>query len=85
MIRVLPDTNIIISSVFWRGNPYEVIRRGILGEYQLVISAEILDELRLNYKLFPAKSQTNGIQNRLGKWVYVSLASVENRKQMSLR
>ncbi|MBI2659636.1 hypothetical protein HYX07_00565 [Candidatus Woesearchaeota archaeon] len=45
MIRVLPDTNIIISSVFWRGNPYEVIRRGILGEYQLVISAEILDEV----------------------------------------
>ena len=45
MIRVLPDTNIIISSVFWRGNPYEVIRRGILGEYQLVISAKILDEV----------------------------------------
>ncbi|MBI2558081.1 putative toxin-antitoxin system toxin component, PIN family [Candidatus Woesearchaeota archaeon] len=45
MIRVLPDTNIIISSVFWRGNPYEVVRRGILGEYQLVISAEILDEV----------------------------------------
>ena len=44
MIRVLPDTNIIISSVFWRGNPYEVVRRGILGEYQLVISTEILDE-----------------------------------------
>ena len=45
MIRVLSDTNIIISSVFWRGNPYEVVRRGVLGEYQLVISAEILDEV----------------------------------------
>src|SRR3989344_6161206 len=45
MIRVLPDTNILISSVFWRGNPYEVVRIGILGEYQLVISAEILDEV----------------------------------------
>ena len=45
MIRVLPDTNILISSVFWRGNPYEVVRKGILGEYQLVISAEILDEV----------------------------------------
>ena len=59
MIRVLPDTNIIISSVFWRGNPYEVIRKGILGEYQLVISAEILDEvvgkLRNKFK-FPEKS-----------------------------
>ena len=59
MIRILPDTNILISSVFWRGNPYEVVRRGILGEYQLVISAEILDEvvdkLRNKFK-FPEES-----------------------------
>ncbi len=45
MTRVVPDTNIIISSVFWRGHPHEVIRRGILGKYQLVVSAEILDEV----------------------------------------
>ena len=59
MIRVLPDTNIIISSVFWRGNPYEVIRRGILGGYKLVISAEILDEVvdKLRNKFqFPEES-----------------------------
>lgn len=59
MIRLVPNTNIIISSVFWRGNPFEVIRRGILGEYQLVISAEILDEvvdkLRNKFK-FPEES-----------------------------
>ncbi len=45
MIKVVPDTNIILSSVFWKGNPHEVIRKGILGEYQLVISAKILDEV----------------------------------------
>jgi len=45
MIRVLPDTNIIISSAFWIGNPYETIKRGILGEYQLIISAKILVEV----------------------------------------
>lgn len=45
MTRIVPDTNIIISSVFWRGNPYEVIRKGMSGEYQLVTSAEILDEV----------------------------------------
>ncbi len=44
MIRVVPDTNIIISSVFWKGNPYEVMRRGISSEFQLVISPQILDE-----------------------------------------
>ena len=45
MVRIVPDTNIIISSVFWRGNPYEIIRRGILRKYQLITSAEILDEV----------------------------------------
>ncbi|MEK6941028.1 MAG: putative toxin-antitoxin system toxin component, PIN family [Nanoarchaeota archaeon] len=59
MIRVLPDTNIVISSVFWRGNPYEVIKKGILGEYQLVISIEILgevvDKLRNKFE-FPEES-----------------------------
>jgi putative PIN family toxin of toxin-antitoxin system len=45
MIRVVPDTNILISSIFWRGKPYEVIRRGIEGKYVLVTSKEILEEL----------------------------------------
>lgn len=45
MTKIVPDTNIVISSIFWRGHPYEVIRRGILGEYQLVTSAGILDEV----------------------------------------
>lgn len=59
MIRAVLDTNIIISSVFWKGNPHEVVRRGILGEYQLVASVEILDEvadkLRVKFK-FPEES-----------------------------
>ena len=45
MTRVVLDTNIIISSIFHRGNPYEVVIKGILGEYQLVTSSEILDEV----------------------------------------
>ena len=59
MIRVVLDTNIIISSVFWKGNPHEVVRRGILRVYQSVTSAEILDEavnkLRTKFK-FPEES-----------------------------
>ncbi|MCX6818642.1 MAG: putative toxin-antitoxin system toxin component, PIN family [Candidatus Aenigmarchaeota archaeon] len=61
MTRVVVDTNIIISSVFWRGQPYEVIRRGILREYQLVVSAGILDEvidkLRNKFKFLEEEMQ----------------------------
>jgi len=45
MTRVVLDTNIIISSVFWKGKPYEVMKKGIEGEYQIVVSPEILDEV----------------------------------------
>ena len=45
MIRVVPDTNILISSIFWRGKPYEIIKGGIEGRYVLVTSREILEEL----------------------------------------
>jgi len=45
MTRVVADTNIIISSVFWRGHPFEVIKRGVSGKCQLVTSAQILDEV----------------------------------------
>ena len=45
MIKVVLDTNIIISSIFWKGAPYDVVKKGLLGEYQLVTSPEILDEI----------------------------------------
>ena len=45
MISAVPDTNILISSIFWRGKPYEVIKGGIEGKYTLVTSKEILEEM----------------------------------------
>ncbi len=45
MTRVLPDTNIIISAIFWSGKPYQVIVNGLKGEYQLLTSPEIVDEV----------------------------------------
>ena len=59
MTRAVLDTNIIISSVFWEGNPYKVVKKGIEGEYQIVISSEILDEVaeRLRNKFhFPEEA-----------------------------
>ena len=45
MTRVVPDTNIIISAIFWSGKPYRVLVGGLRGEYQLVTSPEIIDEV----------------------------------------
>ena len=45
MTRVVPDTNVIISAIFWAGKPYRVIVNGLKGDYELVISPEIVDEV----------------------------------------
>ena len=67
MIRVVLDTNIIISSIFWRGKPYKVMKKGILGEYQLVISKPIIDELteKLRNKFNFPKDKTKELVNIL--------------------
>jgi len=45
MIKVVLDTNVIISSVFWTGAPYAVVEKGLLGKYELITSPDILDEI----------------------------------------
>ena len=44
MIVVL-DTNILISAIFWRGNPYKVALNALKKKYSLYLSNEILNEL----------------------------------------
>jgi putative PIN family toxin of toxin-antitoxin system len=46
MLKVVFDTNIFISALHkWRGNPYKVYQKMIEGEFKLLISSEILEEL----------------------------------------
>lgn len=45
MIRAVLDTNVLISSIFWRGNPYKIVKAGLGKKYQPVLSAPILEEL----------------------------------------
>ena len=45
-MKVVPDTNVLISALFWRGNPYRILRLAIEGKIKLVISEEIIGEVR---------------------------------------
>jgi|Deesub1362A_J573_1020465.scaffolds.fasta_scaffold05407_2 putative PIN family toxin of toxin-antitoxin system len=45
-MRVVPDTNVLISALFWRGSPYRILRLDVEGKIQLVISEEIIEEVR---------------------------------------
>lgn len=52
--RVVLDTNILISGIGWSGPPKEVVEAFLKGEFILLISESILNELEivLNYKKF---------------------------------
>lgn len=45
MTKIVPNTNVIISSIFWRGKPYQLMRKGIEGKCTLVTSMPIVDEV----------------------------------------
>jgi putative PIN family toxin of toxin-antitoxin system len=45
-VKVILDTNVFISGVFFSGPPYEILNAWRHGKIQLVVSSEILDEYR---------------------------------------
>ena len=49
--KVVLDTNILISTLGWKGKPREIFNRIIKGEFELMISTEQIEELSeaMNY------------------------------------
>jgi putative PIN family toxin of toxin-antitoxin system len=43
-MRVVVDTNVFVSGIFWKGPPYEVLRAWRNQSFKLVISSEIFAE-----------------------------------------
>lgn len=44
MPKVVLDTNIFVSALFWRGKPYGVMRKCLQGEIELLTPEEILNQ-----------------------------------------
>lgn len=45
-LRVVMDTNVFVSGVFFSGPPYQILEAWQAGEFELIVSREILDEYR---------------------------------------
>ena len=45
-MKAVLDTNVLVSGVFFSGPPYEILSAWRHGRFELVLSAEILDEYR---------------------------------------
>jgi uncharacterized protein len=45
-LKVVMDTNVFVSGVFFSGPPYRVLEAWQSGRFELAVSQEILDEYR---------------------------------------
>lgn len=43
-MKVVPDTNVLVSGTFWKGNSDEIIRKVENKEVEIVLSEEIIEE-----------------------------------------
>ena len=44
-MRLVLDTNIVISALLWRGDPYRLLQLGVAGEFELLTSPVLIAEL----------------------------------------
>jgi uncharacterized protein len=45
-VRLVLDTNVVLSALLWGGVPYKLLQAAVAGDVQLYTSAVLLDELR---------------------------------------
>jgi len=71
--KIVLDTNILISALGWNGNPRDIFRRIIDGEFELIISQKQLEELKdvMNYPKFIFT------ENQKSRFISVLLASAK--------
>ena len=43
-MKVVLDTNVLISGIFWSGTPYHILQAYTAGKFELVVSTDILNE-----------------------------------------
>lgn len=89
LIRVVIDTNIYISAIFWGGLPRKVIDLGVddargLKRYQIFLSIEIIDEIRsvLERKFGLNKEEIDNIE--LDIFTFAEIVSPKTITHLSL-
>lgn len=45
-VRIVLDTNVLISGIFWRGIPSKILEYWINGQFELLLSDNVYDEYR---------------------------------------
>jgi predicted nucleic acid-binding protein len=43
-VRIVLDTNVLVSGIFWTGIPFKILEHWIKGRFKLLITEDILKE-----------------------------------------
>lgn len=75
-MRIVADTNTVLSGLLWRGNPREVLEFARTGEIILCTSRELLAELEhvLSREKFTERLSRAGVQSQDLVFGYAALA-----------
>jgi putative PIN family toxin of toxin-antitoxin system len=75
-IKAILDTNVLISGVFWKGPPFEILKAWQEQRFRLAISLPILDEYRRVFDEF-AKERQMPVLNSVLKLIELRSEIVE--------
>jgi uncharacterized protein len=64
-VRIVLDTNVLVSGIFWQGIPYEILEYWMYGKYQMLISDAILNE----YKEILYRISNNKSDHLVSSWI----------------
>ena len=78
-MRVVLDTNILVSGIFWKGIPFKILESWIEDKFQLLITEEILEE----YQKTLLRISKGKMDNLVNSWAMLIIenSTVVNVKQ----
>ncbi len=80
-MKIVLDTNVFISGVFWKGNPHKILNLWIDNKLEIIITEKILDEyIRVLEKI----DQKSGISNKWRSLVLEKSIMVEGQNKIKI-
>lgn len=66
-MRIVPDTNVLISAAFWNGSSNEIIKKAENKEIELILSAPIIEEFTevLSYEEIQSKIKSKNLEMKM--------------------
>jgi len=82
-MKIVVDTNVLISSTFWYGSSFRVIEKVENKEVELILSKEILKEFInvLNYEEIQQKIKNKNLEMKRTVEKIVSISTIVDPKQ----